>query len=370
MSNDFDNAVAKLTPPLKATFDKFSSSDHEKFRTEIAPNLLALYLRLFSLNWSSPESFSENVAAATEAIASETVQGGPNDPAIDSSSRPWLWLLHQMRQNAGTAAALVRRWYRHLIKHDRERGTLSRNRGIAAYIAASSELGRNNAAVARRWLHISVVEDARENHKGVARTVLLENMGETPAALDELAALVRSEKGTQADFRAHAEYLLTRWYLSRDLRQSDFSLDSEHLPDPWLLKQLVDSLPLPRTTTKAQGDALETLAAHLLSHIVGCFPVRRSETLDFENDLVIRNLSRHVSPALDILGRYFLVECKNWTNTVGTRELPILLAVSGTAVPSSAYCLLEMASAATQTTARVRTVNSWSTVHIIRMASW
>ncbi|WP_437494095.1 restriction endonuclease [Sorangium sp. So ce1014] len=63
------------------------------------------------------------------------------------------------------------------------------------------------------------------------------------------------------------------------------------------------------------------LAAYLLSHIVGCFPVRKSETSDFENDLVIRNLSRHVSPALDILGRYFLVECKNWKNTVGTHEI-------------------------------------------------
>ncbi|WP_437494106.1 hypothetical protein WME75_21820 [Sorangium sp. So ce1014] len=253
MNDDFEKAIAALDPPLKEVFDKFEEPDQEKFRREIPPNLLALYLRLLSMNWLSRESFSENVAAAADVIAGETVLGGSNDPATDASSKPWLWLLKEMRQTPGTAAALARRWYRHLVKHDREQGTSSKNRGVAAYITASLELERNNAAVARRWLHIAATEDARANHKGVARTVLLENMGETPSALDELAALVQNERVAQSDFRAHAEYLLTRWYLSRDLRQSDVSMDSEHQPDPWLLQQLVNSLPAPRPNTKVQG---------------------------------------------------------------------------------------------------------------------
>lgn len=321
MSDDFDAAVNALDDAQRTVFDRFSEEEKCKLRTDIPASLLPLYLRLFSLNWASIETFSENLAAAVKALTEESASGRPNDPAQESSRVPWLWLIHQTKENTTTSATLAQQWYSHLARHDRERGSLSPNRALAAYLVATFELTRGNVAVGRRWYHIAHAEDARHSRNGAARTVLIETLRESPAELDELAKVVRDEKASLSDFRAQTEYLLTRWYLSRDLRQSDQSLDSEHKLDVWLLQQLVNALPLDRSTTKASGDALEVLAAYLLSHVVGCFPVRRSETLDFENDLVIRNLSRHVSPALDVLGRYFLVECKNWKHTVGTHEI-------------------------------------------------
>lgn len=136
-----------------------------------------------------------------------------------------------------------------------------------------------------------------------------------------LIVLARDEAAPIGVYQAHAEYILTRWYLTQDLRRSDVSLDAEHELDGWLLGELIRALAAAHTDTTSQGNALEILAAYLLTHIVGCFPVRKSETPDFENDLVIRNLSRNVSPALDVLGRYFIVECKNRVANTGSHEI-------------------------------------------------
>lgn len=316
----FDDEFDALDSDLKQVFRTLPAVEQNKFRT-LPPALLGLVLKLFALNWASVETFPENVSVAATLIEEQTVVGGRNNPDEEWSNTPWLLLLQQFKGIPGTAAALARRWYRHLARIDRERGQFSKNRGVAAYVAGSIALQRGDVAVARRWLYIAVVEDARAGHDGVARTVLVESLGESIVEIDSLKKLVSEETSGPRDYRSSAEYLLTRWYLGRDLRSSDLSYSSEHDLDPWLLEQLVDDLPEPRPNAKIQGDALETLAAYLLSHIVGCFPVRKSETPDFENDLVIRNLSRHVSPALDLLGRYFLVECKNWKTRVGTHDL-------------------------------------------------
>ncbi len=318
---NFDDALNSLEPPLRAFFDGFSADDQAAFRQSVRPALLELHLRLRTFNWAQLETLPENVSSAGLLLEERTAVGGPNDPDELWSSEPWLDLIRVFKDMPRTGSALARRWYRHLVGIDRARDELSKNRGIAAYTAGWLELQRGDVAAARRWLHIAVVEDSRANHNGVARSVLIESLGENPSELDSLKALVLSESATPNDFRSSAEYILTRWYLSRDLRNSDLSLTAEHDLDSWLLAKLTDALPEPRPNTKVQGDALEILAAYLLSHIVGCFPVRKSETPDFENDLVIRNLSRQVSPALDLLGRYFLVECKNWKSRIGTHEL-------------------------------------------------
>lgn len=317
----FDDALNALDPELRKAFDSMSDADQDQFRQQPQPALLSLYLQLRGLDWASQEALSENVVSAARLIENQTKVGGPNDPDNAASSEPWLWLLHQFKSLPRTVGVLARRWYRFLASLDRERRTFSKNRGVAAYMAGSIELQRGDVAVARRWLHIAVVEDARKSHNGVARTVLIESLGESAGDLDSLRSLVETENAPPDDYRSSAEYLLTRWYLSRDLRTSDLSYSAEHDLDPWLLEQLTAALLIPRPNTKVQGDALETLAAYLLAHIVGCFPVRKSETPDFENDLVIRNLSRHVSPALDLLGRYFLVECKNTKHAIGTHDV-------------------------------------------------
>ncbi len=320
MSGEFDAAVTALPADLKARYDTLGDEEKKQFQA-LKPELLELFLRLLGFNWSSAEKLSENVGAAVALVADATASGGPNDPKNESAATPWGWLVQQMKPSPGSAMKVARTWYRHLEAHDCKQGARSKNRGVAANLVGSLELMRGNVGVARRWLHIAAVEDARDDHKGAARTLLIESLGERADALDDLAAVVKAEQASISDFQSQAERLLTRWYLRQDLRRSDVSLDAEHDLNSWLLEKLVDDLTGQHANTKEQGDALEDLAAYLLAHIVGCFPVKKSETPDFENDLVIRNLSRHVSPALDVLGRYFLVECKNWKDRVGSHEI-------------------------------------------------
>src|SRR5690606_15446680 len=44
-----------------------------------------------------------------------------------------------------------------------------------------------------------------------------------------------------------------------------------------------------------------------------------------EIDLVVRNLQPNANLMADILGRYFIVECKNWDKPVGSRDVGYFL---------------------------------------------
>ncbi len=324
VSTDFDDVLSGLSEELQAHFNSLSAEAKDKYRNEVPPRLLETYLVMMNRDWSRPELFSQNVSAAVAKLAEVTTAGGANDTSEEGSAVPWAWLVHQVRSQATTAARVAREWYRHLERHDLTSGTLSRNRGVSAFMAGSIEIQRGNAASARRWMHIAAVEDARADHRGVARTVLVEALHENEEALERLHALVREDSTSISSLGGQAEWLLTRWYLKEDVRRSDLSLDTEHHLSAEILSLAVDALSGAFDSTKAQGDALEYLAAYLLSHVAGCFPVRNLEAPDFENDVVIRNLSRHVSPALDVMGRYILVECKNWKGRVGSRHIAYL----------------------------------------------
>jgi len=69
---------------------------------------------------------------------------------------------------------------------------------------------------------------------------------------------------------------------------------------------------------KAQdkGQALEYLASYLFLLIPGWVPLRNRQDEDqtFEHDIVVRNFNQSI-PMADLVGRHFLVECKNWQAT-------------------------------------------------------
>lgn len=274
---------------------------------------------LQKLDWQRFESLHETFSQALKLLQDATAAGEANDPSREDSAGVWGTMIQHA--SPATGVRLARAWYRHLQRHDVRAGAYSKNRGLAAYAAGSLDLQRGNIASARRWLHLAAIEDLRDSHKGAARTVLIESLGEAAGSFDDLQQLVDAAPKSPTDLKGQAEYLLTRWYLMQDVRRSDQSLEGEHdLAGP-VLQKFIDNLTASHASTKAAGDALEELAAYLMCHITGCFPVRNASTRDFENDLVVRNLSRHVSPALDILGRYFLVECKNWQDAVGASHL-------------------------------------------------
>ncbi|HUV42414.1 MAG TPA: restriction endonuclease [Patescibacteria group bacterium] len=75
-----------------------------------------------------------------------------------------------------------------------------------------------------------------------------------------------------------------------------------------------------------KGKALEKLAAYLFSGIEG-FDVRTNQrTQDAQLDLIIRNSVKY-DPIYDVLGKFILVECKNWfTEKVGVQEVKNFIA--------------------------------------------
>jgi len=72
-----------------------------------------------------------------------------------------------------------------------------------------------------------------------------------------------------------------------------------------------------------KGKALESMASYLFLLIPGWFPSRN--VLDqggvFESDILVSNLNPEGNLAAELLGRHFLVECKNWKNRVGVAEI-------------------------------------------------
>lgn len=79
--------------------------------------------------------------------------------------------------------------------------------------------------------------------------------------------------------------------------------------------------------TSDQGKALEKLAAYLFFLVPGWIPLMNAETEDqtFETDVIVRNFQQASNLTADLLGRHFLVECKNWNRTVGVSEIGYFL---------------------------------------------
>ena len=277
---------------------------------------------LQAIDWKRIESLSTNVDSAFQLLSDATVPGKLNDPASPDSHLVWMGFINALRERTlPTAASFSARWYRHLEAVGITSAVVAANRATAAYMTGVLQGQQGNAASARRWLHIAEIEDARTKHSGAAHTVLRQTFGEDPEALNQLHELVQDSTAAPNELEFLAEYHLTRWYLRTDLRTSDHAQDAEHRLRPEVLRKFIDHANATHATTTGKGNALEILAAYVLTHIIGCYPVSKARTLDFEIDLVVRNLSRTTSPALDILGRYFLVECKNWGKPVGSSHV-------------------------------------------------
>jgi hypothetical protein len=78
---------------------------------------------------------------------------------------------------------------------------------------------------------------------------------------------------------------------------------------------------------KGKGDVLENLASYLLTLLPGCVSRRNllDEDLASESDIVVRNLNQVTNLTAELLGRHFLVECKNWEKRVGVRDVGYFL---------------------------------------------
>ena len=80
-------------------------------------------------------------------------------------------------------------------------------------------------------------------------------------------------------------------------------------------------------TTDEKGKSLEDLAFYLLFLLPGCIPRKRmlAEKRIFESDIVVHNLSLSSNLTTDLLGRHFLIECKNKEDKANVADIGYFL---------------------------------------------
>jgi len=97
-----------------------------------------------------------------------------------------------------------------------------------------------------------------------------------------------------------------------------------HLSSPYLrvLLERTDS-----GGKQAKGDAAEDAISYLCGLLPGCVPRRNvlDSKLTYEFDLIVQNLSVREHLVARSFGGTFLVECKNWCETVGSQEVGYFL---------------------------------------------
>lgn len=72
-------------------------------------------------------------------------------------------------------------------------------------------------------------------------------------------------------------------------------------------------------------ESLETLASYLFALVPGLLPLPNVQDQTFEIDLVVRNFDPLANLRAEMFGRQFIVECKNWKEAVGVRDVGYFL---------------------------------------------
>lgn len=212
--------------------------------------------------------------------------------------------------------------------------------GIGMHLSrAYLSLGDKGAAL--RWALLTQADDLLGEHSaggGSGRQMLHTVLGMSDEALNELACIA-SQNLAQIKTKhnnnwsipyAYAEDVVTKFAFTKPEYSYLFAVTSE-APEFPLNKtyffSLLDRVNSNADTTKEKGDRLEDMATYLFLLLPGLVPRRNflEETLAFETDIVVRNLSKNSNIFADLLGRHFLVECKNWEKPVGVKEIGYFL---------------------------------------------
>lgn len=234
---------------------------------------------------------------------------------------------------------LVDAW-NHLGSIQREEKHRIYRAGLAMYLAkVYLKLGEKGSAL--RWALHTQADDLLGEHKtggGAGKQVLRGILGMSDLALHEFSNVatqnleaIRSELGNDwSRASGFAEDVVLRFALEKPEFAHLFSLESSMNEFPLskaYFSALLDEVNTVGGTTKDIGDSLENLASYLFLLIPGWVPRRNllDEQLAFESDIVVRNINPASDLTTELLGRHFLVECKNWEKPVGVSDVGYFL---------------------------------------------
>ena len=210
------------------------------------------------------------------------------------------------------------------------------SRANTAYKLTEHYLHMGDRGAALRWALLTHADDLLQLHisGGVGRQWLRTVFGMTEAELDKFATIAnenleRSKNSSPAYLHFFAEEVLLR--LAKDSSFERFFSQSSnarefHFCRPYF-NALLDRVNTPGSSTKIQGDALEELASYLFILLPGWLPRRNlfDESEGFETDILVSNYSPRATVTTELLGRHILVECKNWADRVGVKDVGYFL---------------------------------------------
>lgn len=208
--------------------------------------------------------------------------------------------------------------------------------GIAAHLS-DIYYSSGDKGAALRWALLAQAEDALVSHfdggaKHRLETILGMGQPELHAynniASENMRALKNDGQEDWSESPAFAEDVLMRFalkfpeyshLLAQNSRVVEFPLSQAYF------SALVDRIDAP--TSAEKGHILEDIASYLFLLIPGWIPRRNilEETSAFETDMVVSNLILASNLRAELLGRDFLVECKNWKKSVGTNQVGYFL---------------------------------------------
>lgn len=207
-------------------------------------------------------------------------------------------------------------------------------RALLAQTIAEIHLELGERGQASRWMLTAFADDVLGgNASGDCSEILRLVLGFSSTQLENAATVARkclegAERGNWRTPCSYAEEVIRRIYedtadygISRHLiSNTEFPVCRIYLGV--LLEQMRRA-----KTNREKGRSLEELAVYLVSLLPGCVTLGRvlREDQVFETDIVCRNMSDSGSAALDLFGRSYLVECKNWRNKVDVQHLGYFL---------------------------------------------
>jgi hypothetical protein len=210
--------------------------------------------------------------------------------------------------------------------------------GISMYLA-KTYLSLQDKGAAFRWALLTQADDLLgERTGGAGKNLLRSVLDMSEQALSEMSKIATQSleqiKNTYGNDwstpYAYAEDIVTKFAFTKPEYALLFATTSNVFEFPLnqsYFRSLLNKVNSDAPTAKEKGDRLEDLATYLFLLIPGLIPRRNllEETLAYETDIVIRNLNVNSNVVSDLLGRHFLVECKNWEKHVGVKDMGYFL---------------------------------------------
>lgn len=195
-------------------------------------------------------------------------------------------------------------------------------RAETAFLLSNLYEAMRDHAMALRWAMLMQADDILGEHPeggGAGRQTLTTKYGLSVVAFDELNRIANEcldEVKMKNDWSkppAFAEEVVCRFAQNKaGYALADTTSSREFPVSPAYLQSLMDWGQTAQNSNE-KGEALEALALYLLLLLPGCIPHKNvlSEQKIFETDVLIHNLSPTPTVVTEMLGRQFLIECKN-----------------------------------------------------------